>query len=173
TGAGTSKSSIVRVSKQFRVSAMASFDGTLRVFFIRNSNALAAQLSALNGVVILRAKSKANPQEAACALDDVLSLAHRSSAPFSNIKLIGIRGRRRWASKFRRRSSPAGGGSRPRGYQPLPKRGFDQQSRREYDIANGEQFWRYDWLRQLGSGILPSPTGTSPIGSRIRKIFLG
>ena len=30
---------------------MASFDGTLRVFFIRNSNALAAQLSALNGVV--------------------------------------------------------------------------------------------------------------------------
>src|SRR5262245_6225545 len=40
---------------------MASFDGTLRVFFIRNSNALAAQLSALNGVVILRAKSKANP----------------------------------------------------------------------------------------------------------------
>src|SRR5215831_6180509 len=26
------------------------------------------------------------PQEAACALDDVLSLAHRLSAPFSNIK---------------------------------------------------------------------------------------
>src|SRR5262245_64814869 len=42
---------------------MASFDGTLRVFFIRNSNVLAAQLSALNGVVILRAKSKANPRK--------------------------------------------------------------------------------------------------------------
>src|SRR5262245_50415327 len=35
------------------------------------------------------------------ALDDVLSLAHRLSAPFSNIKLIGFPGRRRWASKFR------------------------------------------------------------------------
>src|SRR5215470_19827134 len=35
----------------------------------------------------------------------------------------------------------------------------------------GNNFWRYDWLRQSGSGILPSPTGTSPIGSRIRKIF--
>jgi len=30
------------------VNAMASFDGTLRVFFIRNSNALAAQMSALS-----------------------------------------------------------------------------------------------------------------------------
>src|SRR5499433_3521446 len=30
---------------------------------------------------------------------------HRLSAPFSNIKLISIPGRRRWASKFRRRSS--------------------------------------------------------------------
>jgi hypothetical protein len=80
---------------------MVSFDGTLRVFFIRNSNVLAAQLSALNGVVILRAKSKANPARSSLALDDVLSLAHRLSAPFSNIKLIGFPGRRRWASKFR------------------------------------------------------------------------
>src|SRR5215813_3514737 len=151
---------------------MASFDGTLRVFFMRNSNALAAQLSALNRVVIFGRNRKQTPQEAACALDDILSLAHRLSAPFSNIKLIGIPGRRRWASKFRRRSSPAGGGVRA---VTNPSRSGALVNSRVGNRTSQTRtnFWRYDWLRQSGSGILPSPTGTSPIGSRIRKIFLG
>jgi len=42
---------------------MASFDGTLRVFFIRNSNALAAQLSALNGVMIFAGEIESKPRK--------------------------------------------------------------------------------------------------------------
>src|SRR5262249_51142314 len=128
--AGTSKSSIARVSKQFRVNAMASFDGTLRVFFIRNSNALAAQLSALNGVVILRVKSKANPARSSLCASQSEGAGPRNSAAAR--RPLGV-------EVVRAVTNPSRSGAL------INSRVGNRTSQ------TGNNFWRYEWLRQLGS----------------------